>query len=120
MRRLLLYFLFGNLTLAASFAQSNLHKIEFEHFTESKGDSPQQLITELPQGGLVFSNIPLNSTSGLGKKFNFHGNVVVVEQMDRMADGSIQVILRREDNRDFFGYKPTLKAILRPVDNSVN
>ena len=95
--------------------QKNLHQIEFEHFDISKGDSSPDLILELPHAGFVLSNSPLNSYSGLGKTFNFHGNMVVVEQMEKLDDGSIQIILRREDNRHFFGYKPTLKAVLKPI-----
>jgi protein-L-isoaspartate O-methyltransferase len=117
MKKYLLYSLLAVFVNFSLLAQNNLHKIEFEHFDESKGDSRQELITELPYDGMVLSNIPLNSSSGLGKTFNFHGNMVVVERMERLNDGSIQVVLRREDNENFFGYKPTLKAVLKSPKN---
>ncbi len=95
-------------------AQSGTYRIVFEHFEESRGDGFGQLITELPYSEVVLSYNPLNSNSGLGTTFNFHGNIVVVDQFNTLDNGAIQVVLRREDGRNFFGYTPTLKAILVP------
>lgn len=100
-------------------AQTRVYQMGFEHFQESRGDSGNGLMAELPYTEVVLGHNPLNSRSGLGLTFNFHGHVVVVDQMDVLPDGSIQAVIRREDGRDFFGYAPTLKAILR-VPNITN
>ncbi|NKI31557.1 hypothetical protein [Croceivirga thetidis] len=97
------------------FGQTQNHQIEFQHFTESRGDSETDLILELPYSELVTSHRPLSSNSGLGKTFNFNGSIVVVDYIDVLQDVSMQVVLRREDGKDFYGYRPTLKAILKPT-----
>ncbi len=102
------------------FAQTKDHQIEFEHFVESRGDAETGLILELPYSEIITSHRPLSSSSGLGKTFNFNGNTVVVDYLDVMQDGAIQVVLRREDGKDFYGYRPTIKAILRPTQESNN
>lgn len=101
--------------ILGSFAQTKSHQINFEHFTESRGDSETDMILELPYTEFVSSHRPLSSNSGLGKTFNFNGVVVVVDYLDVLPDGSMQVILRREDGKDFYGYRPTIKAILKPT-----
>lgn len=115
MVRFLLYIGCGLLFTLNSFSQNQVYRIEFEHFEESRGNGSDLIMTELPHSEVVVAYNPLNSKSGLGTKFNFHGNVVVVDQFNTLEDGAIQVVLRREDGRDFFGYTPFLKAILRPI-----
>ncbi|NQZ44236.1 MAG: hypothetical protein HRT65_07995 [Flavobacteriaceae bacterium] len=97
-------------------AQQRLYEIRFEHFNESRGDSEKRLIAELPYLETVVQFNPMNSRSGLGPVLNLHGNIVVIEQMDLQPDGTTAVVIRREDGKDFFGYRRTLKAILRPID----
>lgn len=96
------------------YGQTKTHQIEFEHFTESRGNAETDLILELPYSELVTSHRPLSSNSGLGKTFNFNGSVVVVDYLDVLPDGTMQVVLRREDGKNFYGYRPTIKAILKP------
>lgn len=122
MTRLLPLFLFCSMLSTTLNAQTQVYQMGFEHFQESRGDSDLELLAELPYTQVVLGHNPLNSRSGLGITFNFHGNMVVVDQMDVLPDGSIQAIIRREDGRNFFGYAPTLKAILRVpkiVNNSL-
>ena len=116
MIRLLLLSIFA-FHFQAQYAQHETHQIDFEHFTESRGDSDTDLILELPRSVLAMGHTPLNSTSGLGKTFNYNGNVVVVDYIDVLNDGSVQVVLRREDGKDFYGYKSTIKAILKSSIN---
>ncbi|AKA34741.1 hypothetical protein [Flagellimonas lutaonensis] len=119
MAKSLLLFLFGFFLYTGMNAQTQVYRMGFEHFQESRGDSDTGLLAKLPYTEVVLGYNPMNSRSGLGTTFNFHGHVVVVDQMDVLPDGSIQAIIRREDGRDFFGYAPTLKAILIPV-NTLN
>ncbi|NAY92000.1 hypothetical protein GTQ34_08720 [Muricauda sp. JGD-17] len=83
-----------------------------EHFSESRGDAHETLLLEIPNSQVVIMNNSLNSKSGFGMTLNLYGSVVVVDQMETMPDGTTQVVLRREDGKDFYGYKPTIRAIL--------
>jgi len=93
-------------------AQQEEFQKSFQHFEESRGDTNTEPIVTLPFEEMVLLTNPLNSSSGLGATFNYYGTVVVVDQMNRLPNGQVQLILRREDGKDFYGFKPTLKAIL--------
>ncbi|WP_422857886.1 hypothetical protein ACOKFD_10485 [Flagellimonas sp. S174] len=113
MQRRLLYiipitFLFCSLLNA----QEHFKSISFEHFSESRGDSESGLIVEIPQSQIIVMENSLKTTSGFGMRLNFNGAMVIVDQMEVLRDGRTQVVLRREDGRNFYGYRPTLKAIL--------
>jgi hypothetical protein len=110
---------------------SKLHSQEiegikrFEHFTESRGDSDNDLILTLPGQELVRLQQNLNSNSSLGPTFNYFGTVIVVDQVNVLPNGNKQLVIRREDGRNFYGYKPTLKAVLvtnnfEKIDSSEN
>ncbi len=108
----LFFFLFTMIT----WGQTDYHIKSYAHFEETRGNADTDLILTLPEQEIVQLQNSLNSSSGLGPSFNYYGKVVVVDQMDTLADGTKQLILRREDGKDFFGYRPTLKAILKNVD----
>ncbi len=87
-------------------------RISIEHFSESRGDSDDALLFEIPYSQIVVLNNSLNSRSGFGMTLNLYGNMVVVDHMETMPEGTTQVVLRREDGKDFYGYKPTIRAVL--------
>lgn len=93
-------------------AQNETFQKSYEHFEESRGDTDFNPIVTLPYEKVVPMVNPLNSTSGLGPTFNYFGTVVVVDQMNRLPNGNLQLVLRREDGRNFYGFRPTLKAVL--------
>ncbi|MEM1337681.1 MAG: hypothetical protein AAF717_03965 [Bacteroidota bacterium] len=94
------------------FAQQTAFVKTYKHFNESRGNAENVQILTLPYEETVKLFNSLNSKSGLGPTFNYYGNVVVVDQMDRLPNGEVQLILRREDGRNFYGYRPTIKAVL--------
>lgn len=93
-------------------AQQQTFVKSFEHFEESRGNAALGQILTLPYKETVTITRALNSRSGLGPKFNYYGTVVAVDQWNRTNSGKIQLVLRREDGRDFYGFRPTIKAIL--------
>ncbi|GMN09818.1 hypothetical protein MTsPCn9_18610 [Croceitalea sp. MTPC9] len=93
-------------------AQQNEYFKKFEHFTESRGNMESGLIITLPYQERVRLEQGLNSNSDLGPRFNYFGTVVIVDQMDVLPNGTKQLILRREDGRNFYGYTAFLKATL--------
>ncbi|RDY59520.1 hypothetical protein [Flagellimonas nanhaiensis] len=105
---LLIFLIFSSGVLA----QSGQYQLKVEHFEESRGDFNHERILKIPYSQMVLVENSLNSSSGFGLQMNFHGQLVAVDYMETMPDGSIQVILRREDGKNFYGYKPTIKAIL--------
>ena len=110
-------------TVQFSFAQQEEAFKKFDHFVESRGDFDSGLILTLPYEEMVRLEANLNSNSGLGPTFNYYGTVVVVDQMNVLPNGNKQLVLRREDGRDFYGYRPTLKAVLinnNPITQSNN
>ncbi|WP_343488105.1 hypothetical protein [Allomuricauda sp. d1] len=111
-RFLLLSIFFMFITLGLS-AQAQVYEMRFEHFQESRGNADTGLIARLPYSEVVLLHNSLNSSSGLGATLNFHGNMVVIDQMNVLPDGTTHIVIRREDGRDFFGYTPTLRAVLR-------
>ncbi len=111
-KRLHYFTLLAFLFVVALNAQETFQHISFEHFTESRGDSENGFVIEIPYSQVVVLENSLNTRSGFGLKLNFNGTLVVVDQMERLQDGRTQVVLRREDGRNFYGYKPTIKAIL--------
>ncbi|UJH66167.1 hypothetical protein [Allomuricauda sp. SCSIO 65647] len=118
MKRFLHTLFFCVLIITGLDAQTQTYEMGFEHFQESRGDTDNELIAKLPYSEVVLLHNSLNSRSSLGATLNFHGNVVVIDQMDIMPDGSTQIIIRREDGKNFFGYTPTLRAVLKAVDTS--
>ena len=116
-RKLLSYFVLAALLLGSLSAQQQSKTISFEHFANSRGDFEGGAVLEIPYSEVVMLNNPLNTSSGFGMTLNFHGNVLVVDYMEILPNGTTQVILRREDGKDFYGFRPTLKAIL--VKNEV-
>lgn len=111
MRRITICFLIALLTTGLQSQETEGIK-RFEHFTESRGNSDNDLILTLPGQELVRLQQNLNSKSGLGPTFNYFGTVIVVDQVNVLPNGNKQLIIRREDGRNFYGYKPTLKAVL--------
>ncbi len=107
------FFLFTSIL----FAQTDYHVKRYAHFEETRGNADTDLILTLPEQEIVQLHNSLNATSGLGTTFNYYGTIIVVDQMDILRDGTKQLILRREDGKDFFGYRPTLKAIIKNVVN---
>ena len=97
-------------------AQQSEFVKRFNHFDESRGDVESGLILTLPYQEMVRLESNLNSNSGLGPSFNYYGTVVIVDQMNILPNGNKQLVLRREDGRDFYGYKSTLRAILIKTD----
>lgn len=114
-KRLLLLSVLGLLISVPAISQQQ--RITIEHFSESRGDSESAMLFEVPHSQIVVLNNSLNSRSGFGMTLNLYGNVVVVDQMETMPDGTTQVVLRREDGKDFYGYKPTIRAILSKNPN---
>ncbi|NNM19469.1 MAG: hypothetical protein HKP24_12970 [Croceitalea sp.] len=99
-------------SLMSTYGQDAEYTKRFEHFHESRGDFESGLILTLPYQETVKLYNSLQSNSGLGANFNYYGTVVLVDHMEVLSDGNIQLILRREDGNSFYGYRPTIKAIL--------
>ena len=110
-----LYTLFLFFCFSFCLAQTGYHLKRYSHFEGTRGNSETELILSLPELEIVQLENHLNTTSGFGWTFNYFGNVLVVEQLDVLADGTKQLVLRREDGKDFFSNRSTIKAIIKPI-----
>ena len=106
-----LFFLF---CFTSTIAQTG-YQLQSSHFEGTRGNSETELILNLPEQEIVQLENHLNTTSGFGWTFNYFGNVLVVEQLDILVDGTKQLVLRREDGKDFFSNRSTIKAIIKPI-----
>lgn len=50
--------------------------------------------------------------SNIERTINIYGQSLIIESAETLADGRIELILRREDGRDFYNIYPTVKAEL--------
>ncbi len=106
------YLIIFLLASVSTFAQEREYVKRFEHFSESRGDSENGRILTLPYQEIIRLHDNLNSNSGLGPTFNYYGTIVVVDQMQTLPNGDMQLVLRREDGKEFYGIKQTIKAVL--------
>ena len=120
MKRTVLFLVLLTLWALPTAMAQERQRINIAHFSESRGDSDESLLLEVPFSQIIVLNNSMNSMSGFGMTLNLYGNVVVVDQMETMPDGTTQVVLRREDGRDFYGYKPTIRAVLTTANESEN
>lgn len=112
MKKLLLLFFIFTIAMPAVAQKGDPYLIEFKDFPTSTGDAPRQAAIKLPKKQLVLVQNLKGSNYGLSTKLNLNGNTLIVENYEQKSDGSIEVVLRREDGRNFYGYAPTLKAVL--------
>lgn len=54
----------------------------------------------------------LNDWDGMNNYFNVYGSKVLIESKDIAYNGIINITLRREDGRNFYGIYPTIRAQL--------
>jgi hypothetical protein len=54
----------------------------------------------------------LNDWDGMNNYFNVYGSKVIIQSKDVAYNGIINITLRREDGRNFFGLYPTIRAQL--------
>ncbi len=51
---------------------------------------------------------------GIGKTVNIYGKALVIEEVNPLIDGSIELVMRKENGKSFFNYYPKVKARLFP------
>lgn len=57
----------------------------------------------------------MNELDGMGDYFNVFGTKLLVDSKKPNSSGAHEVVLRREDGRNFYDLFPTLRAKLVPV-----
>ena len=58
----------------------------------------------------------LDDWDGMNNYFNVYGSKVFIESKDITYNGIINITLRREDGRNFYGIYPTIRAQLANYD----
>lgn len=49
---------------------------------------------------------------GIGKTVNIYGKTLVIEEVNPRGDGSVELVMRQENGKDFFNYYPKVRARL--------
>ncbi|MEO0527424.1 MAG: hypothetical protein AAFZ89_09365 [Bacteroidota bacterium] len=60
----------------------------------------------------------LNDLDGAGNYLNMYGNTLIIDSLDILSDGTRNVVLRREDGKNFFNLFSTVRARLIPLERS--
>lgn len=70
----------------------------------------------VPNNQFVAIQGGLNDWDGANNYFNLFGAKVIVEERDITNTGTVRLVLRREDGRNFYGLYPILNAELYPLE----
>lgn len=49
---------------------------------------------------------------GIGKTVNIYGKALVIEEVNPLTDGSVELVMRKENGKSFFNFYPRVKARL--------
>ncbi|MCE2613327.1 hypothetical protein LVD13_10115 [Flavobacteriaceae bacterium D16] len=55
---------------------------------------------------------------GIGNTVNIYGKTLIIEEVNPQMDGSIELVIRKENGKSFFNYYPKVKARLIPNSNN--
>lgn len=86
---------------------------DYQYVENNDGTIKSQL--KLPNGNATVIMGGLNDWDGMNNYFNLFGSKLIVDSLDMGSDGIQNVVLRREDGRDFFDLFPTVRAKLIPI-----
>jgi len=55
---------------------------------------------------------------GIGNTVNIYGKTLIIEEVNPQMDGSVELVMRKENGKSFFNYYPKVKARLIPNGNN--
>ena len=110
----LLSILFVSICFSSS--AQELFRLQFDtyQYVESKDGALGSHIN-LPNNNATIIMGGLNDWDGMNNYFNLFGSKLIIDSTDRSSDGIQNVVLRREDGRNFFDLFPTVRAKLIPI-----
>ncbi|MGB5821855.1 MAG: hypothetical protein WBG90_20395 [Saonia sp.] len=101
------------------FVQSQqMFRLQLDSYQQNEtsfGTMDKQLSLPVKNSVVVLGG--LNDLDGIGNYLNIYGSKLIVDSSDVNSDGIRQMVLRREDGRDFFNLFPTIKAKLIPMEH---
>ena len=90
----------------------------FQQVESNNGGTPS--LIKLPHRNATIIMGGLNNGEALNNYFNIYGTKIIIDSINQGADGHENVVLRREDGRNFFDIFPTLSATLVPAEHPIN
>ncbi|MCX2718240.1 hypothetical protein [Lentiprolixibacter aurantiacus] len=54
---------------------------------------------------------------GIGRAVNIYGKALVIEEVNPLMDGSVELVMRKENGKSFFNFYPKVRARLSPNAN---
>ncbi|MEO1012288.1 MAG: hypothetical protein AAFX53_13350 [Bacteroidota bacterium] len=109
--------IFGSLFLANAQQTGVLAFDDYQSVRTSFSSSVHEI--QLPTDDVLAIMGGLNDWDGMNNYFNIFGSKLIVERMDHNTDGSKQIVLRREDGKDFYNLFPTITARLIPLQQGL-
>ncbi len=103
-------------SICVSSSAQELFRLQFDtyQYVESKDGALGSHI-KLPNNNATIIMGGLNDWDGMNNYFNLFGSKLIIDSTDRSSDGIQNVVLRREDGRNFFDLFPTVSAKLIPI-----
>ncbi len=98
-------------------ARSQEHFIlSFDTFQEVENSSTSlKSQIKFPIENSVIVMAGMNDLDGMGNYLNIYGSKLLVDSRKMTSNGQQEIILRREDGKDFYDIFPTLSAKLIPL-----
>jgi len=119
MKKLLSITVFAIMSFSMN-AQEMFHlRLNDYQYVENK-DGARNNLMKLPKSGATIIMGGLNDLDGLNNYINLFGSKLIVDRLNMGSDGIQNIVLRREDGRDFFDLFPTVSGTLMPVTHPQN
>ncbi len=114
MKNILLFIVFASICFPMDAQELfRLQLNDYQYVENNDGTINSQL--KFPNGKATVIMGGLNDWDGMNNYFNLFGSKLIVDSSDMGSDGIQNVVLRREDGRDFFDLFPTVRAKLIPI-----
>lgn len=95
-----------------------LMKMKIIGVGESETPFSNMIPTIDPKGETIVAVMGgLNNWDGMNNYFNVYGSKVIIQSREVAYNGIINITLRREDGRNFYGLYPTIRAQLSHFNN---
>lgn len=106
---------------SCTYAQQNIYSVNAYDFQKDfwafRNDTVQNRIS-LDREKSITLPLEMSRTiimqNSVGNTVNIYGKSLVIEEIDHLQDGSVVLVMRQENGKDFFNYFPKVKTRIFP------
>lgn len=112
------YFTIFVITACSAAAQDKVYSLDAYEFDAPQTASvldPVSRKLDLQKDKFLTLSDPLGQfilNQGMGKTVNIYGKTLIIEEVNPQSDGSVELVMRQENGKDFFNYYPKVRARL--------